>query len=131
MPENAAFLADTSHVDFIIRNLLNNAIKFTPANGYIEIGWRKEGDGQMATVYVKDTGIGISKEYQRHIFEFGYNNNEVVEGRGTGIGLVLCKEFVIENGGQIWLESKLGEGTTFYFSLRKSDLVAMPEFENS
>ena len=109
--------ADINMIDTVIRNLLNNAIKFTNENGTIEISTSvKE---KELVLSVKDSGVGINKTNQDKLFRldssystYGTNNES-----GSGIGLILCKEFIERHGGKIYIESKEGEGTTISFSL--------------
>jgi len=112
-PEDAELYADPNHFDFIIRNLLSNAIKFTREQGRIHIR-RSFADG--AVVYcVSDTGIGISKEKQEAFSKTGLPVVFGTKGeKGSGLGLLLIKEFVTAGGGRIWLTSKEGEGSDFY-----------------
>jgi signal transduction histidine kinase len=72
-------------------------------------------------VSVSDNGIGILPEYRESIFKktSGYSTRGTANEKGTGLGLILCKEFVEKNGGRIWFETEVGVGTTFYFSLPK------------
>ena len=110
---------DPSHFDFIIRNLLSNAIKFTRTSGIIQINADTTGMPGYTVFSVKDNGVGMSADKLLHIFEPFVNNTVgTAKEKGTGIGLMLCKEFVLENNGEIWVESTEGEGTTFYFSFR-------------
>ena len=118
IPQDLEVLGDADHFDFIIRNLISNAIKFSFPFGKIEID--SESTGKQVVFSVKDHGKGIS-EAQQQLFltsnldvEFGTSGE-----KGTGIGLLLSKEFVKANKGQIWLESEEGKGTTFYFSFKK------------
>jgi signal transduction histidine kinase len=109
--------ADINMIDTVIRNLLNNAIKFTNENGTIEISTSvKE---KKLVLSVKDSGIGISKANQDKLFRidssystYGTNNES-----GSGIGLILCKEFIERHGCKIYIESKEGDGTIISFSL--------------
>jgi len=112
-PEDAELYADPNHFDFIIRNLLSNAIKFTREQGRIHIR-RSFADG--AVVYcVSDTGIGISKEKQEAFSKTGLPVVFGTKGeKGSGLGLLLIKEFVTAGGGRIWLTSKEGVGSDFY-----------------
>ncbi|HMR57308.1 MAG TPA: sensor histidine kinase, partial [Cyclobacteriaceae bacterium] len=111
---------DLNMLNLILRNLILNAIKFSKSGGSIEISaTEKEG---WITLGVRDYGIGIQPEVQRILFEktMGYSTPGTANEKGTGLGLILCKEFVEKNGGTIWLESTPGKGSTFYFTLRKA-----------
>jgi signal transduction histidine kinase len=115
----AMIWSDENQMDIVIRNLLSNALKFTPNNGHITIGYVDR--DEYLEVYVKDTGIGIAESVQEKILSknttittYGTNNE-----KGTGLGLSLCIEMVVKNGGRLWLKSELNEGTTFYFTVPK------------
>ncbi len=113
--ENLVLHTDVVRFRQVLINLINNALKFTP-RGTISFGYYKE--ERSLVFYVKDSGIGIAPEYHRTIF----NHFEKVENleevyRGTGLGLSISKHLVEIMGGKIWLESEVGKGTTFYFSL--------------
>ncbi len=107
---------DALRFEQIIRNLLSNAVKFT-AEGQIEVGCRKDPD--FVTFWVKDSGIGIHVEDQRIIFDrfIKIENDKQHLYRGTGIGLFISKQLVEMFGGKIWVESVLGKGSTFYFTI--------------
>jgi PAS domain S-box-containing protein len=113
-------LADPDRVVQILNNLLDNAIKFTPQNGVIKVRTRvlKQNPGFLL-ITVSDTGIGIRESDQEKIFEylFQIENNDETQQRGLGIGLFICKELVNRHGGRIWVKSKPGQGSTFYFTL--------------
>ncbi|GAB4514846.1 MAG: hypothetical protein Tsb004_23310 [Allomuricauda sp.] len=120
LPENPRIWADSHQMDIVVRNILSNAIKFTPENGLITItAVEKAG---MWQVSIRDTGIGMTAEMQRSIFKDSSNittygtNNE----KGTGLGLSLCKEMVLKNNGEIWVDSVPRKGTTFYFTVPKA-----------
>ena len=112
--------ADEKMVDTVLRNLLSNAVKFTRRGGKVIIETKRT-DTNMLEVSISDTGIGMSEKYIQKLFKI----EEKVGSKGTddepstGLGLLLCKEFVEKNGGKIWLESKENEGSTFYFTLPK------------
>lgn len=119
--ENDLFVyADNDMVDTIIRNLISNAIKFTPTDGKIDIVLHKiDHTKNMCTIAIIDSGVGIDKNTQLKVFEintsvstFGTNNE-----KGTGLGLKLCKEFLTINNGSITIESNLTEGTCVLISL--------------
>jgi signal transduction histidine kinase len=108
---------DRNMIEVVIRNLLSNAIKFTPNGGKIVLSnYKKE---NQLIIKIKDNGVGIKPERLKDIFNaqkyetsFGTNAE-----KGTGLGLKICKDFVEKNGGEIWVESQLSNGTEFYFSL--------------
>ncbi|MGB0522580.1 MAG: hybrid sensor histidine kinase/response regulator [Flammeovirgaceae bacterium] len=110
--------ADAHMINFIIRNLVSNAIKFTPTDGEIYVEGKVLGE-EMCEILVKDTGVGISEENLARLFnEDDHVSTRGTEGeKGTGLGLMLCKEFVEKNGGSIQVESKVGEGSVFRFTL--------------
>ncbi len=118
VPTDVYLLADATHFDFVVRNLLANAIKYTHANGIIEVNADTRTRAGFTIFSVSDTGIGIRKELQEHIFEPSYSTPGTADEMGTGIGLMLCKEFAIQNGGDIWVESEQGKGSTFFFAVR-------------
>ncbi|MDD3036968.1 PAS domain-containing sensor histidine kinase [Bacteroides sp.] len=108
-------IGDSERISQVISNLLSNATKFT-IKGEIHFGFQEKED--FVEFYVKDSGIGIPAEKAASIFErFGKINNFV---QGTGLGLTLCRMLVERMGGRIWLRSKEGQGTTFYFTLPKA-----------
>lgn len=116
-PEKMMVNADIDMLKPVVRNLLSNAIKFSKENSEVLVKM-EEVDG-MAVVSVQDYGCGISEEGQKkllhtdtHFSTFGTNNEE-----GSGLGLLLCKDFVVKNGGKLWFTSKEGEGSIFSFSI--------------
>ncbi len=113
-------LADTNMINLVFRNLILNGIKFTEPGGKIEIASKEEKDHYV--ISVTDNGVGISPEVQSILFEktSGYSTRGTANEKGTGLGLILCKEFVEKNGGTIWLESTIGKGSTFYFTIKKA-----------
>jgi signal transduction histidine kinase len=120
VPDGLSIFADPSHFDFVLRNLVSNAIKFTNPHGSITISADTKSKPDYIVFAVKDTGVGIPASKIKDIFNpFGYTTRGTADEKGTGIGLMLCKEFVTENGGEIWVETEEGKGTTFYFSLKK------------
>lgn len=112
--------ADRDMINLVLRNLLSNAIKFSPSGGKISIGTFDQ--SQFAEIYVKDAGKGISKEEMKKIEgqEF-FTTNGTAQEQGTGLGLLLCKEFLARNNGRLRIQSKPGEGSVFSFVLPKSD----------
>ena len=116
-PEKMMVNADIDMLKTVVRNLLSNAIKFSNENSEVVVKMEEQGD--MAVISVKDNGCGIDEEGQKkllhtdtHFSTFGTNNEE-----GSGLGLLLCQDFVVKNGGKLWFTSKKGEGSTFYFSV--------------
>lgn len=113
---------DSSKLEQIFNNLLNNAIKFIPEGGHIYISAKDyELDGDFIEVSVKDTGIGISPEKLEKIFDKFYQveNSMTRETKGTGLGLSIVKSLVELQGGKIWVESEEGKGSKFTFTLPK------------
>jgi signal transduction histidine kinase len=108
-------------VDTIVRNLLSNALKFTDAGGTIEVTALQ--DKSFVEVAVSDTGIGMNQESIDKLFRIDVKSTRpgTAGEKGTGLGLILCKELVEKNGGEIGVESKIGEGTTFVFTLPATD----------
>ena len=112
--------ADEKMISTIFRNLLSNAIKFTKRDGQINIRAKKI-DNKMVEVSVRDTGVGMSEADVKKLFKMEEKVSSTgTEGESsTGLGLLLCKEFIEKNSGKIWVESKENEGSTFYFTLPK------------
>jgi signal transduction histidine kinase len=104
-------------VTTVINNLITNAIKFTPGDGTIEIHSFEKGG--MVEVMVADTGVGIPKEKLEKLFRLDekVQSDGTNKEKGTGLGLILCKEFVEKNNGKIWVESLEGSGSWFYFTI--------------
>ncbi len=113
--------ADKEMINTIIRNLLSNALKFTGTNGKIVISG-DDSKPDFITVRISDEGVGISPERIGKIFDITENHSTpgTHNEKGTGLGLILCKEFITKNNGKIWVESTQGAGSTFSFSLPKS-----------
>jgi len=109
--------ADRNMVLTVIRNLIANSIKFTPAGGTVEVSAQTEGD--KIKVMVTDNGVGMTSEYAANIFALDKKTTTTgTDGEpGTGLGLPMCKELVEKCGGEIWCESTIDKGTTFAFTL--------------
>ncbi len=118
IPEHLKVVADVHMLQTIIRNLLSNAVKFTPGGGSVLIS-AIAGEEQFITISVKDTGIGMNADLIQKIFLFDVNNKtKGTDGElSTGLGLILCKEFVEKHGGKIWVESEEGKGSAFFFTI--------------
>jgi signal transduction histidine kinase len=108
--------ADERKIRQVVLNLLSNAIKFAPEGGQIEVAAVSK-DG-LAEVSVSDTGVGIAPEDQGAIFEeFRQVGTAEKKAEGTGLGLTLCRKFVELHGGRIWVQSQVGVGSTFTFTI--------------
>jgi len=109
--------ADKEKARIVLQNLVENAIKYSDMHGKIFITLKE--DGEFIQVSVKDTGVGISEEGRKKIFEKFYRAPEAMkkEAIGSGIGLFTTKKIVESNGGKIWFDSPKGEGTTFFFTI--------------
>lgn len=118
IPYNTVVFADQNMVLFVLRNLVSNAIKFSHKNNRIIISARLI-DEKYSEICVSDYGTGISEENIKKLFRIDeqYKMNGTNGEKGTGLGLVVCKEFVELNGGRIWVESQFGKGSNFYFAL--------------
>ena len=118
-------IADEDKVDQILTNLTNNAIKYSPRGGDVTITAKKDGDGVV--VSVSDKGMGIPKDHLPKVFDRFHrvDNRDTREVGGTGIGLYLVKHLVEAHGGKIWVESEVGKGSSFIFTLPEKP----PSFE--
>ncbi len=119
---NTYVVADKDMLAIIIRNLISNAIKFTHKHGEITISAKliqDENNTQFVKICVSDTGVGISKEAQSILFDISENSSTkgTENETGTGLGLILCKEFTEKHGGKIWIESEVGKGSSFFFTI--------------
>ncbi len=120
-PADVFVYSDPSLFDFIIRNLLANALKYTFKDGTIDIGADKTTNPGFTVFWVQDSGIGIDKAKIPTLFYSLKSEKGTDNEKGHGIGLMLCKEFAVQNGGDIWVESEVGKGTIFYFSVKNID----------
>jgi len=114
---NTIVYADKNMISTVLRNLISNAIKFTHLNGEIIIPIvKKEGE---IIVSVDDNGVGMTQDKIDRIFQIdeNYSTPGTQNEKGTGLGVIICKKFVEKHGGKIWVDSKVGIGSTFYFSL--------------
>ena len=117
LPLSMAVYADKAMISIVFRNLISNAIKFTKLDGNIVIS-ASENQNEV-TISVKDSGVGISKDRIEKLFSLdeSYSTTGTNKEKGTGLGLILCKDFVEKHNGKIWVESKIGEGSQFKFTL--------------
>jgi|WetSurMetagenome_2_1015567.scaffolds.fasta_scaffold191150_2 signal transduction histidine kinase len=119
--EEIVVFADIDMLKTILRNLVSNAIKFTYKNGAINISAVKNPSG--ITISVSDNGIGIKPENLKELFDISqmHTTTGTAEEEGTGLGLIICKDFVEKHGGEIGVESESGKGSRFYFTLPFKD----------
>jgi signal transduction histidine kinase len=121
VPGVPSLLADREQVMHVVSNLLGNAISFTPAGGrvWVNVSCATFDDAQHVQVEVGDTGIGIAPEHHDLVFrEFAQvDPSPSRRHHGTGLGLTIARRLVELNGGRIWVESRLGEGSRFFFTL--------------
>lgn len=108
---------DPDKISLVIQNLVDNAIKYTKGKGTVKI--TLTANNKLITVTVQDTGVGIPKFQQKHIFQKFFRSDNIMKHQtiGTGLGLFIAKAVVEQSGGKIWFESEEGKGTTFYFTL--------------
>ena len=118
IPEDLEIIADKYMLGSTIRNLISNAVKFTPVGGKITI-CAKLLSNHKVEISIHDTGIGIDKNMISNLFRLDENTNRKgTEGEpSTGLGLIICKEFIEIHGGKLWVESEEGKGSAFYFTL--------------
>jgi len=128
LDQESIILSDEGKIHQVLSNLISNAIKFTPS-GSIDYGYNIEND--KITFFVKDTGIGITKHLHEKIFRRFVQAEDTI-GRnyeGAGLGLAICKGLVEMMGGTIWIDSEIGNGSTFYFSIPYFS-VSLSDYEN-
>nr|MBA3534302.1 ATP-binding protein [Ardenticatenales bacterium] len=111
---------DANMLETVIRNLLSNALKFTHSGGQVSVAVRAE-HGWLE-VAVSDTGVGMDEETRQKLFRLDatHSTRGTAQERGTGLGLLLCHDMVVQHGGRIWVESIPGEGSTFTFTIPQS-----------
>lgn len=117
VPNNLVAYVDLNMIKTIFRNIVSNALKFTDRGGAIEIS--AQTNNSLAEVTIRDTGVGIAPKVINKLFELDtkYSTYGTDDEPGTGLGLILCKEFIEKHGGTIWIESKVGFGSKFIFTL--------------
>ena len=118
IPDDIKVFADSYMLQTVIRNLASNAVKFTTKGGAINLSAKYAGDNNVE-IAIKDSGIGMSSEMVDNLFRVDVlTKRKGTEGEpSTGLGLLLCKEFVEKQGGKIWVKSKEGKGSVFYFTI--------------
>jgi two-component system sensor histidine kinase/response regulator len=124
IPKRSTAYADKDMIKLVLRNLVSNAIKFTPVNGKINIQLKPE--EAFCRVSVKDNGIGMDEESIKCVYQNNYyTTNGTAKESGTGLGLMLCKDFITKNGGTLQIESKPGKGSVFSFVLPAGEAGAL------
>jgi two-component system sensor histidine kinase/response regulator len=118
IPDQQKVLADKIMVNLVLQNLLSNAIKFSHVKGQLTIFSGKKGN--LVTLGIKDHGVGISEEEIKKIFDVNVSINDKLANRSRGVGLLICRELIEKNGGNMYVESVAGKGSTFCFSLPES-----------
>jgi signal transduction histidine kinase len=122
-------------LDTVLRNLASNALKFTPRGGKVNLSARvKPGEpdtslgSEFIEVTVADTGIGMNQDSLENLFRLDVSQNTpgTEQEEGTGLGLIICKEMIEQNGGQIWIKSEPGKGTTVGFRMPQVALAPPP-----
>jgi signal transduction histidine kinase len=112
--------ADKDMIQLVVRNLISNAVKFSKRGGSIKLTTRTEGN--YTILCVTDTGVGISEADQKKLFEQEtFTTRGTDNEQGTGLGLLLCKDFIEKNGGSIWVESEIGKGSKFCVRIPNSN----------
>jgi len=123
IPENLKIQADENMIKTILRNLINNSIKFTPSGGSIEVSCLESND--EFKICIKDSGVGMPKETADSLFDdsLTLTTKGTDNEKGSGLGLSICKSFVEMHDGKIWVESEEGKGSLFYFTISKQKPV--------
>jgi len=126
--ENIFVYADREMIRMVLRNLVSNAIKFSIPGGTIIINGSAKAEDDFAVISVSDDGIGVKKEFQDKLFGVdNYTTVGTMEEKGSGIGLMICRDFVERNGGKIWMESTQNKGSNFFFSLPQYHMAKREE----
>jgi signal transduction histidine kinase len=120
-------LGDAQRLGQVVRNLVHNAIKFTPENGHITVSGSSTAD--QVVIAVEDNGTGIPAEAMSHLFERFYqvDGSSTRRVEGTGLGLYICRQLVTAHGGSIWVDSEPGKGSTFRFSVPRDKAVPVTQ----
>ena len=120
--DNTEVFADNNMLQTVIRNLVSNAVKFTPKGGKVSLSAKANSD-KSVEISIQDTGIGMSQAIVDNIFRPDVaTSRKGTDGEpSTGLGLLLCKEFIEKHSGRIWAESEVGKGSTFSFTIPDGD----------
>ncbi len=120
VPEGVSVFADDTMLALVVRNLISNALKFTPPNGQVNVAVQQLDEAaNRVHMVVSDTGVGIAPEDQAKLFKLGVHHTALGtnQERGSGLGLLLCQDMLLLNGGEIWIESTPGVGTSVHFTV--------------
>ena len=122
VPEGLKIYADINMVTSVIQNLVSNALKFTQTDGSGAVILRAAESEAGVSLSIQDTGLGMTRHQIEQLFQpkLTVSVKGTAGEKGTGLGLILCKEFVEKHGGKIWAESEEGKGSTFYFTIPKN-----------
>jgi PAS domain S-box-containing protein len=117
LPDDCNVVCDRNMINTVLRNLLSNAAKFTPKYGKVSV--IMESTANFCELSISDSGIGIPKENLEQLFKIEYNlsTRGTENEKGTGLGLILCNEFIEKQGGRIWVESNVNKGSVFHFTM--------------
>jgi signal transduction histidine kinase len=117
-PSDLEIFADGNMLQTVIRNLISNALKFTPKGGTVVLSAHEEGD-KGVEISIQDSGIGMSRAMVENLFCLDVQTTRTGTEKepSSGLGLYICKDFVVKHGGRIWVESEVGKGSTFHFTL--------------
>lgn len=117
LPTSMEVFADENMINTVIRNLISNAIKYTPEGGNVNVS--EERNESTLTLHISDSGVGISKDNIPKLFRIdqNYSTSGTANETGTGLGLILCNEFILKNKGEIHVKSEVGKGSTFSVQL--------------
>ncbi|MFM8851275.1 MAG: sensor histidine kinase, partial [Cytophagales bacterium] len=116
VPNTVTVYADVDMIKTVVRNLLANSVKFTDEGGTIDISANIK--NEFTTVFIADSGVGIDPEKQKNLFTMSVESTQgTANEKGTGLGLLICKDFVTSNGGSIWVESEAHSGSKFVFTI--------------
>ena len=118
IPENLGVFADSDMLSGILRNLMTNAVKFTPKGGRVFFSAKPLSDN-MVEISIRDTGIGMNQNMIENLFQLDTKTNRKgTDGEpSTGLGLMICKDFVEKHGGKLWVESEERKGSIFRFTI--------------
>ena len=127
IPDNETVVGDSNMLAIVVRNLLINAVKFTPAGGQVmfEVLQGCSGAAQGYTIAVSDTGIGMTKEQTGKLFRLdsARSRKGTAGEQGSGLGLIVCRELLEKHGSELHVESEEGKGSRFWFELKSKDML--------